>query len=148
MHCMRDLWLYRTSVIFVDFDLHPFDAIWCCFAVLIIIVVGEATLSLLGMQKPFWLTHLNQATFLLFSFREYLLFIRWTRWQHLLLFTSHVNVWDWKLFLLETRWQLFAIQECMFSTTLVKFSSFTNMIYDTNSLNLLLFFKEIVLVAV
>ena len=144
MHCMRDLWLYSTSVI--SFCWLWFASFWCnlmFFAVLNIIVVGEATLSLLGMQKPFWLTHMSQATFLLFSFWEYILFIQWTRWQHLLLFTSHVNVWDWKLFLLETRWQLFAIQECMFSTTLVKFSSFTNMIYDTNSLNLLLFLRKL-----
>ena len=75
---------------------------------------GHFTPKTAKCPRTFVANCMSQATFLLFSFWEYILFIQWTRWQHLLLFTSHVNVWDWKLFLLETRWQHFAIQECMF----------------------------------
>ena len=87
MHCMRDHWLYSTSVIFLltltCILLMQLDV----FAVLNFIVVGEATLSLLGRQRPFWLTHMSQATFCYSPFENIYCSFR-TRWQHLL-FTTH-----------------------------------------------------------
>ena len=146
MHCMRDHWLYSTSVIFLltltCILLMQLDV----FAVLNFIVVGEATLSLLGRQKPFWLTHMSQATFCYSPFENIYCSFR-TRWQHLL-FTTHfecmglVNCSYWTL----DGSTLPFLNACFNYSS--EFSSFTNVIYDTNSLNLLLLFRMIVLVAV